>query len=78
MESLDASQRAILVLTEDIFEEEWNIFTLDVALKNHRDIVIIKRQEVNFQRLLGGSGNGYRRNVMLGFGRWTWYIMLLY
>lgn len=53
VEALDSSQRAIFVLTEDIFEEEWNIYALDVALKEHRKIIIIKRQEVNFQTLLG-------------------------
>lgn len=51
--ALETSQRSIFVLTEDIFLEDWNLYCLDVALQEHRKIIIIKRQEIDFDQLLG-------------------------
>ena len=50
---LKSSQKVIFILTEELFTEEWKIYALDVALNEHRKIILIKLQDVNFQQLFG-------------------------
>ena len=50
---LKSSQKVIFILTEELFTEEWKIYALDVALNEHRKIILIKLQDVNFEELFG-------------------------
>ena len=50
---IESSQKAIFLLTQEMLTQDWVIYALDVALAAHRKIIIIEREQIDFQPLIG-------------------------
>ena len=53
MDVIESSQKAIFLLTQEMLTQDWVIYALDVALAAHRKIIIIEREQIDFQPLIG-------------------------
>ena len=50
---IECSQKTIFLLTQEMLTQDWVIYALDVALADHRKIIIIEREPIDFQPLIG-------------------------
>ena len=50
---IDLSQKVIFLLTQEMLTQDWVIYALDVALAAHRKIIVIEREQIDFESLIG-------------------------